>query len=576
MPANPCGQGGGERRRRRWADAGFSVVLVALVWTAYWSSLRHTPRSDHWCFLLDTIDRRDFADILAHTYSYNRTRLVCPGDADLFRPLLFALLAAEKALFGTHFWPSQAVGIALHCCVCLLLLALLRHVAALRVERPGAGGAPPGLLASLVAELLPYGVVLFFALNFSIQELVIWSHLHGYLLFLALVLGSLILLLRCVRRAEAPGGGGRLALAGAWALALLSAFTYELGQVYAVLAGLFLAGSLHRRLGVRRSAVLAAAFGAILILYQTANVIDFLSHRGCFPEEHNGEKVMRSLLTADSLTNSARFVVFTTFQPFFPSQTRHWFGADRLGLTEWAWDGDLPGPSSPGAVLSWLVVGLAAALALAGLGRMARRRQTALIMVFFVAFGLYGAYVAANALGRMNLRPDPSYLGLNSYYVYPALLFALTAGGAAWEALGRTGRLAVCGRGALLLGLAVLSLTGAAGVRQVNRELAGCMKGLRQSTQALNRFVERHRGEPDFSLGIDYDASDPDGACGGVPLTTILFKRWMTAAEPKYVVALRDGAVIVLRDPPADRLSAKPGKRSRRSDRSAPPPGAAR
>ncbi len=178
-------------------------------------------------------------DLAVHTYSYSRTRCFLRGDAELFRPLLFVVLAAEKALFGTNLWMPQAVGILLHCGVTCLLLLLLQHIAALaRKGKDGFGRPPP----SAGADILPYAVVAFFALNSAVIELVVFSHLHGYLLFLVFLLGSHSSC--CCAGAAAPASGrGGAALWGAWALACLSAFTYEMGQFYGVLAGLFVAAT---------------------------------------------------------------------------------------------------------------------------------------------------------------------------------------------------------------------------------------------------------------------------------------------------------------------------------------------
>ena len=126
--------------RLSWANVGFLALLTALVWVAYWPSLKHGPRTDQWQYLLDTLDRNDFVDLTVHTYSYSRTRCFGRGDAELFRPLLFVVLAAEKALFGTNLWMPQAVGILLHCGVTCLLLLLLKHIAALAQKgRTGSG-----------------------------------------------------------------------------------------------------------------------------------------------------------------------------------------------------------------------------------------------------------------------------------------------------------------------------------------------------------------------------------------------------------------------------------------------------
>jgi hypothetical protein len=105
--------------------AGLTFGLLALICTAYRPSLRHTHRADDWCFHLDTIDLFGFLDIFILIYLYNCTRMVLPGDYQLFRPVLFAMLSAQEALFGNDFTSWQSVGIGLHCVAVLLFLRLL-------------------------------------------------------------------------------------------------------------------------------------------------------------------------------------------------------------------------------------------------------------------------------------------------------------------------------------------------------------------------------------------------------------------------------------------------------------------
>src|SRR5262249_221843 len=180
--------------------------------------------------------------------SSTRPRGSAPGDTDLFRPVLFALLSAEKVVFGPDLGGPQVIGILLHCIVCLLLLTLFRQIVNLCDGSSDKGESPPRPIA---ASLFPFALTGFFALNPGVQELVIWTHLHGYLLFLVFLLGSLALL---IRHASGPAAGKLRSpcLWGSWVLALLAAFTYELGQCYAVLAGLFLAAAWCPTSGWRR------------------------------------------------------------------------------------------------------------------------------------------------------------------------------------------------------------------------------------------------------------------------------------------------------------------------------------
>jgi hypothetical protein len=539
------GRGGGPERavpgNWSWADGAFVALLTALIWAAYWPSLQHAPRADQWPYLLETIHRNDFVDLVRNTYSYNRTRGYGRGDAQLFRPLLFVTLAAEKALFGTNLWMPQAVGILLHCVVTALLLALLKRVAALT---PGRDRGSVGRRRFRVAGLLPYAAVAFFALNPAVIELVVFTHLHGYLLFLVLLLGSLVLLLGGT---AAPPGRGGVAFWGAWVLACLSAFAYEMGQFAAVLAGLFAAAAHYRRVGARHALALFAAFASILPLYQAVDQLDRLANYGEFTDAEDRQELLGQALTPETLRNAGRFTLYTAFQPFVPSADKDAYVRERLDVPEWAWNGDGPGVGP--ALVACLALVPALALGLAGLWRLAGGGPAPLLGVFLLLFGLYAVYAGMNVIGRMNVRPEPDTLSRNSYYAYPALLLALAAGFTAWQGAGRAGRAGAACRGGLVLGLTALSTVGGFQVWRVNGMLSGELSPIRKTTGALNHFVARHRGEPDFSLGIDYGRSDPQVLIDCVPVTTILFKRWMSSREPKYLLALRGGRVVVCRPP---------------------------
>ncbi|MDB5312797.1 MAG: hypothetical protein JWO38_6999 [Gemmataceae bacterium] len=523
------------RRPRVVADLVFSAVLVVLVAAAYSPSLRHAHRADQWCYLVDTMHCRTVPDLLAESYSYNRTRTIGRGDTDLFRPILFVLLAAEKELFGGDLRPPQAVGIALHCGICLLLLALLRGIEAAGPRRPAAAGPP---LAA--ADLLPQGVVAFFALNPCVQELVIWAHLHGYLLFLVFLLGSMILLLRHAAGAAA-GSWTSSSLWGAWGLALLSAFTYELGQVYAVLAGLFTAAAITPRVGARRGLAAAAGFASIVIVYQAANGVDRRLHDGRYTPDGNAALVRERAFTPDTPTHAARFVAYTAAQPFFPSVLQSHFGTERLLIPESLWAGHGCRVFSPTLVVSYGVVGVVGVMGLAGLRRLARPGERLPRLTFALAAGLYGAYAAVTVLGRMNLRPGTYALAGNSYYAYPGLLFALVALSAAWAAAGRGGLPTGGLRTGLLAGLVALAGLGAEQVRRVNEEVARALRPFTRPLEAVQNFVASHRDEPGFGFAIDDQASDPIPVVYGVPVTRVLFARWTDSPGPKYRVVVQDG-----------------------------------
>ena len=110
---------------------------------------------------------------------------VYPGDTQLFRPLLFAWLSGLKACFGGHFEHCQLVSIVVHGVICVLLFILLRRLFA---------AADGPRLSPFIG--LPFALTFFFALNYAIVEQVVWFHIQPYMVATALILGSVLLLLR--------------------------------------------------------------------------------------------------------------------------------------------------------------------------------------------------------------------------------------------------------------------------------------------------------------------------------------------------------------------------------------------
>jgi hypothetical protein len=518
--------------RRTARDIGFLTVLFVLVWLAYAPALRHPPRADQWGYLIDTRGDHTFLDALRHSYSYNRTRHTYPGDTDLFRPVLFTVLAAEKSMFEGRVWWPQAVGITLHCAVCAMLLVLLRQIRA--VIRPAAEGIDEA------PDWFSYATVAFFALNPSVMELVIWAHLHGYTLFLLLVMGSMSCLLRYAAGAG-TGPDGRH-LWAAWALALVSAFTYELGQFYAIMAGVSAAVLAAPHVGRKRAAGLALAFAAIAAAYQVTNRFDQDVHRGQYKPENLRPVILERALTRPTVGHTARFATFTAVQPYFTSFVQLSYDGQRLQVAESVWTWRKPRAYTPAIVVSLAVLSASAGLAALGLYRLIRTPTRTGAVAFALPAGLYVLYGAFTVLGRMNMRPEPTILCANSYYAYSGLLFVLLTAAPAWFAVG--GRAAVL-RKWLAGGLFVLAAVGAERVWDANMTVSQTERVWVLPLDAIQDLVDARRGEPGFSFEIDYAASDPVPEIHRMPVTRIVFDEWMADPNPRYRVTIRAGKARV-------------------------------
>jgi hypothetical protein len=200
------------------AVAAFTVLL-------YRDGLWSVPRWDHLVYLYEASQFATNGELLAHAPAWNRA--VSVGDHAEFRPLFHLMLGVEQVLFGRAYMAWQAVGIGLHALLAALLVGLGR--------RAFRGLAAPVCLAALFGSAL------------LAAETVVWFHANAYVLCALLLVASLERLLAFLET-------GRRGPAGAAALlALVAAFTYELGAIYCVVVGAVLAMSALG--GARRGAV---------------------------------------------------------------------------------------------------------------------------------------------------------------------------------------------------------------------------------------------------------------------------------------------------------------------------------
>lgn len=523
-----------------WAGFIASCNLIAgVIGVAYAPSLAHEPRADQWAYFLETTGHDGFLDLFAHTYSYNRTAHVFSGDTQLFRPGFFALLAFQKAAFGTRFLLCQATSIVLHVAVCWLLLMFLRRAIA-----TGSGSFETTLRAAVRSPLtyLPLALTLFFALNFATAEQVIWYNINGYLLALVLLLGSLNLL----ARAElTPGRGSGWLLTGAWLLGLLAAFTYELGQVYAVCVAASLGGVRLAR-GRRVAAVGAfLVFAAILVIYQSANHYDRWLHRGAFRDDVPLERFARAALKVQTLERAARYAVYTEVQPFFPFTCgMELLGYGKMHVGEQVWAGEMP--TTPMLWVSAAVLGLWAGFVLLGGCRLLAGANGGALAVAAAALGTALGHAALIVLGRLNIHTWPDALATNPYYTYTTLLFTLCGGTvcAAWALRPRVDYRCPVLQGVtalFVIGLIVLSVGGGGRVQRLNAKIRRGEEGFHAWNDSLRRFVAEHRGEPDFSFAVVPSQATGMPTSFGLPTPWLFFQRYIRTIQPAYVLSFADG-----------------------------------
>ena len=338
--AAPILQGRPDRARFRawytpaWRHGTAVAVLFLVVFVTYRPALRHPPRQDQWTFLLETVNADRFVPlVLQHVLVQPHRRGQLGGLSALPpRPVRPAVRGEGPLRRSLHLLAGYGDRPALSRSSGYSCASRCR----LHAAYP-AGSAWAGRLRLALA----YVLALFFAVNFAGTEMVIWHHIHGYLLFVLLVLGSWLLLLDELCDLPAPRGRS-WRLGGALLLTLLSAFTYETGAYYAVCLGGVLALVSAGRRRFRRGLVLFALFAAVLPVFRAADWLDRRSHRHTQPDVTEAT-VWEHARWEPTTEHAKRYLLFTLCQPFFPS-CPEWSFADRLFIPE---------PGSKARALLW-------------------------------------------------------------------------------------------------------------------------------------------------------------------------------------------------------------------------------
>lgn len=146
------------------------LAIAIFAWT-WWDVFAVGFRRDHWWFLEEVKDLPQSAwDLISHTYSFSRSRTVLPQNLTEFRPLTHVVIALNHALFGFNAMAWSALSLFLHLLTSGVIFAFLRT----------------GL-----KDTTSLGLALLFAVSFHGAELVSWTHMQGYQIFILLTLLSL-------------------------------------------------------------------------------------------------------------------------------------------------------------------------------------------------------------------------------------------------------------------------------------------------------------------------------------------------------------------------------------------------
>jgi hypothetical protein len=194
---------------------GFLVIAIFTI-LVYYPSLWHVARSDQIVYFFVTANKHDWASLALSCFDINRWGIYAPGDQKLFRPLLFFFLGTEKYLFHYNFWAWQATGVFLHLMVVWFLMKLLWQMV-------------PGRVA--------FACTLFFAVLFMNMEMVIWTHINSYLIFVIALLMVLDRVYACMNTDNDDQGKNMLIIALCF---LIAGFIYETSNIFAIVVAAFL------------------------------------------------------------------------------------------------------------------------------------------------------------------------------------------------------------------------------------------------------------------------------------------------------------------------------------------------
>ena len=530
------------------------LVLFISIFIIYFPSINHVHRADQWNYLLDTIGERDFLRLVQNTYSYSRTRIIGPGDTALFRPVLFILLSLQKSLFGASgFKLSQVVSIFLHITITFLLFELMRQIAKISKRTKVSTPTEKECNTLSIGIYLFIGVLcLFFSTNFAIQEMVIWNHINAYLMFYILTFCAILISLNLLESFNWLTLQKRLRVISCiYIITLISAFTYELGQVLAILLAITLGFGIYRIRGNRILGLSSAfTFTSIPVIYQVCNKLDLWIHQGKYVKDFASGKLIKALFNQTTLEHVSRFVNFTLIQPLFPSLAKVSFPIrdQRLIIMEPSFQ-VTTNMFYPLALLSIIALGIWIILFSTSILYLIRSKERIIPLTFFLILGLLVSYTSIIVLGRMNLRPGNFILSSNSYYTYFSLVLFILLSFIVW--VNALYKVQSTFRGILIILVTILSLIlltlsvyNGFKVFGLNRTISENYENVRMLSSEVNYFIDKNRSE-NFSIAFDISRFKPfPPAVGGVPITSILFREYENNYAPNYVVYFQNSHLV--------------------------------
>lgn len=455
---------------QRLSMMAFVISVSLLTLWAYWPSLGHVPTHDQFAYLSSMADKDDFSSLAFGAYAYNRTILQNSGDNLLFRPLLYFILGCEKYFFGYNFSLWQLTGILMHLLVTILLSCLLWTL------NPGW----PALIFSAYFSLLLVNVTM-----------VNWANVHGYMLFgaiMLLVLKELFLL-----NEEGGDNSARIKRSALWMS--IGVFLYETGIFFAFLMFLYLLVVVKGK----RIKKWAWLMMIPVVLYSVLSLGDlYFIHPITRGEPGN---IIGQIFNLATVSNSIRVFKWLVCCGIFlnPSDMGEVFRTVIFPYTySWHWPLDKLSPTFFRGTLGIVICGIILTI---GLHKemLSKRKLFMLLLV-----GCIMSYILVIVSGRLNSRGVEAGLCFNAYYfylfwlllipfLYSAVDFFRCRTWPSWGAL----------KFITVVLVVAISFNNLMGLRNVNETIAKSHSQRRAFLVYIDKFVEQHKNEPDFSFSID-------------------------------------------------------------------------
>lgn len=451
------------------------VVTAAINLYIYYPSFHHIARGDQWCYFFDTADTNKISSLILNSYSYNRQRICHPGDVFLFRPLVFIFLGFEKWLFDFEFLYWQIVGIVLHLIVIWWLLKLLFYIS-------------PTVIAFIFT--------LFFSTLHITQYMVIWQHLHGYLIFLIFTLISTYYLLIYIKEGQKLKHILIISVC-----AFIMCFTHEIGIFWTFLFLIYIfacSGKDKFLSNLWQNLLLLLPIGIYILL----NIWDYTFRGNFYPILKEMSQISRVSSFAPSKAIYDFFAISSKFFSFALLPTTFILLSPGIGVRIFLGEAII----NPYIFIMNFAVAIFLIVRIVELISIDKKK----LKFIFLLFGMFVSLVGMLVVGRTLGRGIKYILYESTYYAYPIWLIlsiifyilidpnkVLNLWNSNYKKL------------SLIIASCILIFINSYNVRVFNEHIEERERSAKLFVKELKKFVDKHKNEKDFSFGfLEHPAED--------------------------------------------------------------------